>query len=236
MAQIKKTCSVQNGSQTVAITGDLSARIKRNHIFMVEGELVPYVVAQDSTYDGASTTVLLTGAYAGTTNSAANGVFATDATYPDMIPTIAQGDVGTAAVFTQAMYRIQDMVTSVSPTGFGQYANYWSDVKNWRDQVQTYASTAQAASSTAVANAATATAAATTATANAGAAATSASSASSSLARANAARDAALVAWQASTSPAEVITPPVEESAISEPLRVPWLSVSSRTRVIRKML
>ena len=40
----------------------------------------------------------------------------------------------------------------------------------------------------------------------------------------------------ASTSPADVITPPVDDSAISEPLRVPWLTVSSRTRVIRKML
>ena len=40
----------------------------------------------------------------------------------------------------------------------------------------------------------------------------------------------------ASTRPAEVITPPVEESAISEPLRVPKVCVSSRTRVIRKML
>ena len=40
----------------------------------------------------------------------------------------------------------------------------------------------------------------------------------------------------ASTMPAEVITPPVELSAISEPWRVPWLPVSSRTLVIRKML
>ena len=40
----------------------------------------------------------------------------------------------------------------------------------------------------------------------------------------------------ASTKPADVITPPVEPSAISEPRRVPWVAVSSRTRVIRKML
>ena len=40
----------------------------------------------------------------------------------------------------------------------------------------------------------------------------------------------------ASTMPAEVITPPVEASAISEPRRVPVVAVSSRTRVIRKML
>lgn len=203
MAQIKKTCSVTNGSQTVAITGDLSARIKRNHVFMVDGELVPYVVAQDSTYDGLRTTVLLTGAYAGTTNGAAPGVFATDATYPDMIPTIAQGDVGTAAVFTQAMYRVQDMVKSVSPTGLGQYTDYWNDVKTWRDQVQTNATTAQTASVAAATSASTASAAATTATTNAGAATTSASSAASSLAQANAARDAALDAWRASTAPAE---------------------------------
>ncbi len=40
----------------------------------------------------------------------------------------------------------------------------------------------------------------------------------------------------ASTRPAEVITPPVEDNAISEPSRVPRLIVSSRTRVIKKML
>ena len=40
----------------------------------------------------------------------------------------------------------------------------------------------------------------------------------------------------ASTNPADVITPPVEDNAISEPFRVPWLIVSSRTRVIKKML
>ena len=40
----------------------------------------------------------------------------------------------------------------------------------------------------------------------------------------------------ASTMPAAVITPPVEASAISEPRRVPLVAVSSRTRVIRKML
>ena len=40
----------------------------------------------------------------------------------------------------------------------------------------------------------------------------------------------------ASTRPAEVITPPVEASATSEPARVPRVAVSSRTRVIRKML
>ena len=40
----------------------------------------------------------------------------------------------------------------------------------------------------------------------------------------------------ASTRPAEVITPPVARSATSEPARVPWVCVSSRTRVIKKML
>ena len=40
----------------------------------------------------------------------------------------------------------------------------------------------------------------------------------------------------ASTSPAEVITPPVTESPRMIPSRVPCASDSSRTRVMRKML
>ena len=40
----------------------------------------------------------------------------------------------------------------------------------------------------------------------------------------------------ASTTPAEVMTPPVTASPRTIPSRVPCSSVSSRTRVIRKML
>src|SRR5437762_6811179 len=138
MAQIKKSCSVTKSSQVVTLAGDLTLRIKKNHIFMVEGELVPYTVAVDSTYAAGVTTVTLTGAYQGDTDANAAGVFAVDMTYPDLIPTIAQGDVGTAAIFSQAMYRLQDMVTSVSPGGLLQYSQYWTDVKGWRDEVNTW--------------------------------------------------------------------------------------------------
>jgi len=136
MAQIKKTCSVTNNSQVVTVSGgDLTARIKRNHVFLVEGELVPYTIAQDSVFDGTNTIVTLTGVYKGATSALASGVFAVDVTYPDMIPTIAQGDVGTAAIFSQAMYRIQDMVNSVSPGGLAQYTQYWTDVRDWNANV-----------------------------------------------------------------------------------------------------
>ena len=115
MAQIKQPVSVTNGSQTVTLTGDYTARIKKNHIFLVDVELVPYIVGADSTYNATTgkTTVLLTGNYLGTTNAAAAGVFSVDFTYPSLIPTIAQGDVGTAAIFTQAMYRIQKLMGNV---------------------------------------------------------------------------------------------------------------------------
>jgi hypothetical protein len=114
MAQIKKTCSVTNGAPTVTVTGDQTARIKANTIFMVDTELVPYFVAINSTYSAGAdlTTVTLTGNYQGPTNTTATGVFSVDATYPNMIPTIAQGDVGTAAVFTAAMNRIQTLLTA----------------------------------------------------------------------------------------------------------------------------
>jgi hypothetical protein len=129
MAQIKNTCSVVNGGQTVTVPGvNLTDRIRRNCIFMLGTDQVPYTVAADSTYVGSNTIVKLTGAYQGATNAAAPGVFVTDMTFPDLIPTIAQGDVGTAAVFTKAMYRIQDLIQSVAPGGLAQYAQYYTDI------------------------------------------------------------------------------------------------------------
>lgn len=136
MPQIKQTCSVTSGSQIITIAGvNLSSRVRKNHIFMVEGSLVPYFVATDSTYDGTNTTVTLTGAYAGATDPAAKGVFAVDATYPDMVPTLSQGDVGTAAIFTQAMYRLQDMIKAVNPSGFSQYSEWYNAVGTMHDEV-----------------------------------------------------------------------------------------------------
>lgn len=138
MPQLKQACSVANGSQTVVIVGvDLTSRIKRNSVFMVEGQLTPYTVAANSTLAGSDTLVLLSGDYLGATNAAAAGVFVTDYTFPDMIPTIAQGDVGTAAVFTQAMYRVQELINSVSPGGLTIYAEYVADTLANRNDVAT---------------------------------------------------------------------------------------------------
>lgn len=117
MAQLQKVAAVTNDSQTVTIAGDVTSQARRNFIFMVVGELVPYVLAVDSTFNGTSTVLTLTGAYAGVTNATANTVIATGYTYPDNIPTLTQGDVGTAAVFTAAMHRVQEMVTAVAPEG-----------------------------------------------------------------------------------------------------------------------
>lgn len=129
MAQLKQACSVTAGNQQVVIPGvDLTARIRRYSIFMVEGELVPYTVAVDSTYSGGNTLVTLSGIYKGATNASANGVFATDFTYPDLIPTISQGDVGTAAIFTAAMYRLQSMIATVAPGGLAMYQKFYDDM------------------------------------------------------------------------------------------------------------
>lgn len=49
-------------------------------------------------------------------------------------------------------------------------------------------------------------------------------------------RVASIAKVPASTSPAEVITPPVAARPVTAPRRVPDLADSSRTRVIRKML
>jgi hypothetical protein len=195
MAQLKKTCSVTNGSQTVTIAGDQTARIKQNGIFMVDVELVPYVVSADSTYSSGTglTTVTLTGTYQGTTNASAAGVFATDLTYPDAIPTIAQGDVGTAAVFTQAMYKIQNLIGSVSPAGFSSYAAWYNSVNTmYADILVKYPTILSSTSS--------ATASATSAAASASSAATNATSITSMLGQAQTAAAAANTAWIASTS------------------------------------
>lgn len=120
MAQVKQTCSITNGSQVVTLAGiDLTARLKKNSIFMVATELVPYTLANDSTYAASATIVTLTGAYQGATNGAAAGVFVADMTFPSLIPTISQGDVGTAAVFTAAMNKIQTLLLTVGNTAPG---------------------------------------------------------------------------------------------------------------------
>lgn len=121
MSQLQKTCSVTNGSQAISVLGDIRTRVLQNYVFMLAGDLVPYTVALDSTFDGARTQIVLTGAYQGVTNAAASGVFVTDFTYPNMLPVIAQGDVGTAAIFTDAMYKVQRLITVAAPAGLTAY-------------------------------------------------------------------------------------------------------------------
>jgi hypothetical protein len=119
MAQLKQVCTVTNGSQTVTVIGsNVAYRILANSIFMVQGEFVPYVVATDAVFDGVNTVVTLAAQYKGETGAMSNGVFATDFTVPDNLPLISQGDVGTAAIWTAAMYKIQAMITEINPAGF----------------------------------------------------------------------------------------------------------------------
>jgi hypothetical protein len=119
MAQLKQVCTVANGSQTVTIIGvNVAYRIRANNIFMVASELVPYVIAADAVYDGTNTVVTLAANYQGASAPMTNCVFATDFTVPDNLPLISQGDVGTAAIWTKAMYQIQDMITEINPAGF----------------------------------------------------------------------------------------------------------------------
>lgn len=166
MAQLKKTVSITNGSQTVSLAGDYTDQIKQNFIFMVEGELTPYTVAADAVYDTGTkrTSFTLAGAYAGSTNPIAAGVVVTDYTFPDLIPVIRQGDVGTAAVFTQAMYRLQEMILQASPEGLAQFADMRDEVA--ADQITVHADAlAVAADKTTAQTAATSAAASATAAA-----------------------------------------------------------------------
>lgn len=175
MAQLKQVCTVANGGQTVTVIGtNVAYRIKKNAIFMVTPDLVPYVIAQDATFDGVNTVVTLSAAYQGTTASMASGVFATDFTVPDNLPLISQGDVGTAAIWTKAMYQIQDMIKTVSPSGLAASV----------DDIHATLNGAQVASATAVAAKDSALGSATTSTNNA-------NTAAGAIAPAQAARDAA---------------------------------------------
>lgn len=145
MAQYKIFASVDHGSQTVTIEMNATPYIRAKNIFLVEGELVPYFVAADPTWDGTVTTITLTGQYQGPSRTNVDVAFVTDFTYPDGIPVIAQGDVGTAAVFTEAMYRVQDLIHTVAPAGLAQYTDL-------RDQCAISAASAAASAGTFTSN------------------------------------------------------------------------------------
>ncbi|MFW6855398.1 tail fiber domain-containing protein [Burkholderia gladioli] len=189
MAQLKQLASVANGSQTVTVANvDISFRVAANNIFMVVGELVPYTVAS-AKYDGTNTLVTLTGAYQGPTNLTAQTVFVTDFTYPDNIPLISQGDVGTAAIFTNAMYKLQDLIKVVDPEGLvATVAKIDSDL----DASQAASSAANVSAGNAAQSAASAASNATSSdTSRAAAQAAAAAAASSQGAAASSATDAA---------------------------------------------
>jgi hypothetical protein len=168
MAQRAVSANVTSGSSTVTIDGiNLTAVVHTNHIFMVKGELVPYFVAAEPTYNAGTgrTTVLLTGNYVGTT-AAKPSVFAIDFTTPDNIPLISAGDVGTATIFTQAMYKIQAMLAALTSAGVATVA--------------TNAASAATSATNAAASATAAAGSATSASTNAAAALTSKNAAATS--------------------------------------------------------
>lgn len=114
MAQTKYTVEITNGSQQVKVPGqNVAAFIRANQVFMIQPEFVAYFVATDATFNGTDTVFALTGAYQGATNAAATAVIVTGKTASQGIPTLAQGDVGTATVFTLAMMRIEEILDTL---------------------------------------------------------------------------------------------------------------------------
>lgn len=198
--QIKKPVNVTNGSAIVIVPDeDLTGSLLEGHIFLIEGENAPYWVAIDPTYSSINqeTTVTLTTNYAGTTG-VKDGVFTIDFTYPDLIPLITPGDVGTATIFSQAMLRLQALMLAVDPEGFAGVA----DDAAAAEAAAIAAAASQSAAATSATSAATnATAAATSATS----AATSATNAANSATAADAdATSAATSATNAAASAASV--------------------------------
>ncbi|MFT4064264.1 beta strand repeat-containing protein [Paraburkholderia sp.] len=149
MAQLKQVCTVTNGSQTVTVIGvNVAYRIRANNIFMVANELVPYVIATNAVFDGTNTTFTLAGAYQGPSAPMTNGVVATDFTVPDNLPLISQGDVGTAAIWTNTMYKIQAMISEINPTGFAASIADIHASLNGAQQAQQAAAASQTAAAT----------------------------------------------------------------------------------------
>jgi uncharacterized coiled-coil DUF342 family protein len=155
MAQLKQVCTVTNGSQTVKVIGvNVAYRILANSMFLVSPDLVPYTVAADATFDGTNTVVTLTGAYQGATNAMAQGAFVTDMTYPDNLPLISQGDVGTAAIWTKAMYTLQSMLSNVSADGLNAFIAQINATQAAASASQTAAKTSETNAKTSETNAA----------------------------------------------------------------------------------
>ena len=118
MSQYKITANLTNGSAVVTVPGvDVTAFVHAGYIFIVDGSYVPYHVASEPTYSSGTgnTTITLSANYAGATASSVGASVVVDYTSPDLIPTIFAGDVGTAAIFTEAMYRIQALLAGVNP-------------------------------------------------------------------------------------------------------------------------
>lgn len=203
MAQLKVKCSIDNGGQTVTLPGqNVAYRIRANNIFLIVGEYVPYVVAADATFDGTSTKFTLAGAYQGQGGAGLDCAVATDFTVPDNLPTLSQGDVGTAAIFTKAMYQIQDMIKEVSPDGFAASIREIHASLNGAQQAQAAAAGSAGAASDSAANAAASATAAAGSSTSAGASksAASTSAANAKTSETNAAASAAAAANSATSS------------------------------------
>jgi len=101
--------SVTNGSPTVTGTNTLwLANVTAGDSFTVAGDGVMYYVASVDT----DTQVTLSAPYAGTTASGAVYAIGTGFTVPDSFPEMSQGDIETATIFTRAIRKIQQAVSS----------------------------------------------------------------------------------------------------------------------------
>jgi hypothetical protein len=203
MSQLAISASVVSNSSVVTVFGvDLTSQIQPNYIFMVDGEYAPYFIASRS-FTGGNTVINLTAPYVGTT-ALKNSVVAVDYTTPDLIPTISPGDIGTATLFTQAMYKIQAMMTSVSPAGFAIVASDAAAAAAAATNAATSASNAATSATNAANSATAASGSASTASTQAGTATTQAGNAATSAT--NASNSASLAAEWATKTPSVAIT------------------------------
>lgn len=115
MAQIKVSASLVNGSAAVVVAGeDLRPIVHAGFLVTLAGELGGYLIGAEPTFLSPNTTINLTAPYAGSTG-VKNIVIVSDFTSPDEIPLLNPGDVNTGTIFTEAMLRIQELISTLGP-------------------------------------------------------------------------------------------------------------------------
>jgi hypothetical protein len=128
MSQLQVSVQLTNGSASVVVPNeDLRPNVHAGYLLSVEDETGLYTLSAEPSFTSPDTTLSLTAPYGGTTGTK-NAVLVCDFTAPDSIPLINPGDVHTASIFTEAMKRVQTILSALNPAFVLLKANNLSDL------------------------------------------------------------------------------------------------------------